>query len=125
MNDNLKFDMWNRLLLTSVEAPFENMCLIVFNVHLSVLQIFKYIKKMLENQSQGKLLLKVMHYNIALLHEKITNCVTQLLFLESGASYFCVTLCNLGWACLFVFLITKNPKVIIFGKCKGPFTPKV
>ncbi len=29
--------MWNRLLLTSVEVPFENMCLIVFNVHLSVL----------------------------------------------------------------------------------------
>ncbi len=73
---------------------------------------------MLENQSQGKLLLKVMHYNIALLHEKIINCVTQLLFMESDASYFCVTFYNLGWACLFVLLITKKNKVIIFGKCK-------
>ncbi len=50
--------------------------------------------------------------------KKIINCVTQLLFMESDASYFCVTFYNLGWACLFVLLITKKNKVIIFGKCK-------
>ncbi len=31
-----------------------------------------------------------------------------LLFMESDASYFCVTFYNLGWACLFVLLITKK-----------------
>ncbi len=32
------------------------------------------------NQCWGKLLLKVMHYNIALLPKKVTNYVTYLLF---------------------------------------------
>ncbi len=44
------------------------------------------------SQCWGKLLLKVMHYNIALLHKKVTNHVTLLLFMESNAlHYFCVT----------------------------------
>ncbi len=43
-------------------------------------------------QCWGKLLLKVMHYNIALLSKKVTNYVTQVLFMESNAlHYFCVT----------------------------------
>ncbi len=25
----------------------------------------------------------------------------------------------------YLFLITKNPKIIFFGNCIGPFTPKV
>ncbi len=37
--------------------------------------------------------------------------------------YFCFTFCHLGWACLFVFLITKNPKVI-FLKPSTPFHTK-
>ncbi len=44
------------------------------------------------NQCWGKLLLKVMHYNIALLPKKVTNYVTLLLFMESNAlRYFRVT----------------------------------
>ncbi len=40
----------------------------------------------------GKLLLKVLHYNIALLPKKVNNFVTQLLFMESNVlHYFCVT----------------------------------
>ncbi len=45
-----------------------------------------------DTQCWGKLLLKVMHYNIALLPKKVTNYVTYLLFMESNAlHYFCVT----------------------------------
>ncbi len=43
-------------------------------------------------QCWGKLLLKVIHYNIALLPKKVTNYITQLFFMESNAlHYFCVT----------------------------------
>ncbi len=43
-------------------------------------------------QCWGKLLLKVMHYNIALLSKKVTNYVTLLLLMESNVLYyFCVT----------------------------------
>ncbi len=44
------------------------------------------------NQCWGKLLLKWMYYNIALLPKKVPNYVTQLLFVESNAlRYFCST----------------------------------
>ncbi len=44
------------------------------------------------HQCRGNLLLKVMHYNIALLPKKVTNYVTWLLFMESNAlRYFRVT----------------------------------
>ncbi len=61
-------------------------------------------------QCWGKLLLKVMHYNIALLHKK----VIVLLLMESNAlHYFCITFYSVIWAGLaYLFLITKNPKVI-------------
>ncbi len=43
------------------------------------------------NQCWGKLLLKWMYYNIALLPKKVPNYVTQLLFVESNAlRYFCI-----------------------------------
>ncbi len=43
-------------------------------------------------QCWEKILLKVMHYNIALLPKKVTNYVTWLLFMESNAlCYFCIT----------------------------------
>ncbi len=63
-------------------------------------------------QCRGKLLLKVMHYNIALLHKKVTNYVTLLLFMESNAlCYFCV----MSRAWLFVFNIISS----IYSKCKS------
>ncbi len=58
-------------------------------------------------QCWGKLLLKVMHYSIALFPKKVTNylatfygklCITLLL------SYFL----NMGGACLFVFNIKSS-----------------
>ncbi len=50
--------------------------------------VFLYI----DNQCWGKLLLKVMHYNIALLPKKVTNYITTLLFMESNVlHYFCIT----------------------------------
>ncbi len=55
-------------------------------------------------QCWGKLLLKVMHYNIAFLPKKVTIYVTQLLFMESNAlHYFRVTFLNMSRAWLFVF----------------------
>ncbi len=48
-------------------------------------------KKLNCGQCWGKLLLKVMHYNIVLLR-KVTNYVTLLILMESNALlYFCVT----------------------------------
>ncbi len=54
---------------------------------------FKVLKEqMYYMQCWGKLLLKVMHYNIALLPKKVTNYVSYLLFMESNAlRYFCIT----------------------------------
>ncbi len=43
----------------------------------------------LYNRLLGKLLLKVMHYNIALHPKKVTNYVTLLLFVESNALHYC------------------------------------
>ncbi|XP_016385003.1 multidrug resistance-associated protein 1-like isoform X2 [Sinocyclocheilus rhinocerous] len=41
-------------------------------------------------QCWGKLLLKVMHYNISLLRKKVTNYITKLLFMGSNVlCYFC------------------------------------
>ncbi len=53
---------------------------------------FWLVEVMNGRQCWGKLLLKVMHYNITLLPKKVTNYVTWLLFMESNAlRYFCVT----------------------------------
>ncbi len=54
---------------------------------------FKVLKEqMYYMQCWGKLLLKVMHYNTALLPKKVTNYVSYLLFMESNAlRYFCIT----------------------------------
>ncbi len=38
-----------------------------------------------DDQCRGKILLKVMRYNIALLSRKGTNYVTKLLFMKSNA----------------------------------------
>ncbi len=44
------------------------------------------------HQCRGKLILTVMHYNIALLPKKVTNYVTCLLFMEMNVLYYiCVT----------------------------------
>ncbi len=70
-------------------------------------------------QCRGKILLKVMRYNIALLPKKVTNYVTKLLFMKSNAlCYFF----NLGRACMFVFNIKKS---YIFGKYKSFHTKRV
>ncbi len=80
--------------------------------YFNILKVFN-----LEYQCWGKLLLKVMHYNIALLYKKATNYITfTVTFTESNA--FLHTFCHLGWAYLFVFN-NKNPKSYIFGSCKG------
>jgi len=50
------------------------------------------------NQCWGKLLLKVMRYNIELLPTK-SNCVSYFLM-----DYFCITFSHLGWACLLLFV---------------------
>ncbi len=76
-----------------------------------------------QHECWGKLLLKVMHYNIALLPKKVTNYVTKLLFMESNAlRYFCVI-----FALLFNYeqgLIVFNTRSSIYSKCISPFTPK-
>ncbi len=80
------------------------------------------INKTNQNQCWGKLLLKVMHYNIALLPKKVTNYVTWLLFMESNVlCYFCVT-----FALLFKYeqgLIVFNTRSSNYSKCKSSFTP--
>ncbi len=50
----------------------------------------------------GKLLLKWMRYNIALLSKNVTNYVTLLLFMESDALRYFL---NMSRAWLFVFNI--------------------
>ncbi len=47
-----------------------------------------------------------MHYNIALLPKKVTNCVTYLLFMESNAlRYICGTFAlNKSRACFFLHI---------------------
>ncbi len=53
------------------------------------------------NQCWGKLLLKVMHYNIALLPKKVTNYVTWLLSWKVKCYVTFALILNLGWTCLF------------------------
>ncbi len=75
-------------------------------------------------QCWGKLLLKVMHYNIALLPKKVTNYVTWLLFMEGNAlRYFHVTfelLFKHEQGLIVVFNIIRS----IYSTYKSPFTPK-
>ncbi len=55
------------------------------------------IKGCVSDQCRGKLLFKVMHYNVALLPEKVMRYVTFALFFL-----------NLVGACLFGFNITRS-----------------
>ncbi len=86
---------------------------------------FKVLKEqMYYMQCWGKLLLKVMHYNIALLPKKVT--ITFLIyFLWKVMRYVTFALLshyffNMSRAWLFVF----NTRSSIYSKCKSPFTPK-
>ncbi len=60
-----------------------------------------------------------------LLHKKVTNCVTLLLFMENNAlCYFYITF--RGFLSVHIFFFNnKNPQSYIFGNCKGPFTLKM
>ncbi len=52
----------------------------------------------------GKLLSKVMHYSIVLLHKKPRIASLSYFCIESNVlRYFCITV--LSWACLFVFKV--------------------
>jgi len=44
-----------------------------------------------------------MHYNSALLPEKLTICIAWLLFMESNSLLF---FSHLGWACIFLATVT-------------------
>ncbi len=68
-----------------------------------------------------------MHYNIALLHKKVTNYVmeSKKYFLWKVMLYITFALLsryflNMSRARLFVF----NTRSSIYSKCKSPFTPK-
>ncbi len=66
----------------------------------------------------GKLLLKLMHWNIALLPKKVTNYVSY--FLWKVMCYVTRYFLNMSMAWLFVFNIRSS----IYSKCKSPFTTK-
>ncbi len=66
----------------------------------------------------GKVLLKVMHYNIVFLHKIVTN-YALLLFREINALVLSPSL-----VCLFIFS-NKKPRSYIFGDCKCPFALNV
>ncbi len=66
-------------------------------------------------QCWGKLLLKVMHYNIVLLPKNVTNYIVFMV--SNTLRYFCVTFSHLGWDCSFVF----NTKMFYFWQMQKPF----
>ncbi len=73
-------------------------------------------------QCWGKLLLKVMHYNIALLHKKVTNCVTYCsYFLWKVMHYIAFVLLFDTWAG-FVYLFLKTK--LLFWQLERPFQTK-
>ncbi len=51
---------------------------------------------------------KLMHYNIALLHEKLTNSITLLLFMESIALHYLLFVTTAGLN--YLFFNNKKPK---------------
>ncbi len=77
---------------------------------------------MLHNQCWGKLLLKVMHYNIVLLPKKKLLITLLSYFLWNVMRYVTFAfLFKSGLGLLVWFFYIKSS---IFGKFKSPFTPK-
>ncbi len=60
-----------------------------------------------------------MHYNIALLHKKVTDCVKVMHYVT--CAFLFVTRAEIA----YLFFNNKKPKSYIFGNCKVPLTPKV